>query len=52
MHDRGGTSFDILQPRSFAGLLAGAMLPYAFAAVALRAAADVALASMEFIEDD
>jgi len=47
----GVTSFDILQPLSFAGLLAGAMLPYAFSALAMQAAANVARATMEFIAD-
>ena len=48
----GDTSVDILKPTQFAGLLIGAMLPYWFTAMTMRAVGDAAYAMMEFIEAD
>ena len=48
----GDTSVDILKPTQFAGLLIGAMLPYFFTALTMRAVGDAAYAMMEFIEAD
>merc|ERR1712070_979607 len=47
-----GKSVDILQPTQFAGLLVGAMLPYAFSALTMTAVGDAAYAMMEFIIED
>jgi inorganic pyrophosphatase len=47
-----GKSVDILQPVQFAGLLVGAMLPYAFSALTMKAVGDAALEMMNFIIDD
>lgn len=47
-----GTSVDILQPTQFAGLLIGAMLPYAFSAMTMNAVGDAAYEMMEFIKTD
>merc|ERR1712078_917891 len=47
-----GTEVDILQPTQFAGLLVGAMLPYAFSALTMTAVGDAAFAMMEFIIQD
>merc|ERR1711988_1459328 len=47
-----GTSVDILQPTQFAGLLVGAMLPYAFSALTMTAVGDAAFAMMQFIIED
>jgi len=47
-----GESVDILQPVQFAGLLVGAMLPYAFSALTMKAVGDAALEMMNFIIDD
>merc|ERR1719230_1123803 len=47
-----GTSVDILQPTQFAGLLVGAMLPYAFSALTMTAVGDAAQKMMQFIIDD
>ena len=44
-----GKSVDILQPTQFAGLLLGAMLPYAFSALTMTAVGDAAMRMMEFI---
>ena len=44
-----GKSVDILQPTQFAGLLMGAMLPYAFSALTMTAVGDAAQKMMEFI---
>jgi inorganic pyrophosphatase len=48
----GDTSVDILKPTQFAGLLIGAMLPYFFTALTMRAVGDAAYKMMEFIEAD
>jgi len=48
----GGQAVDILQPVQFAGLLVGAMLPYAFSAMTMKAVGDAAELMMKFIEDD
>jgi len=48
----GGTSVDILQPVQFAGLLVGAMLPYAFSAMTMKAVGDAAFEMMDFIVED
>jgi len=45
-------SVDILQPVQFAGLLMGAMLPYAFSAMTMEAVGDAAEEMMEFIKKD
>ena len=47
-----GKSVDILQPTQFAGLLVGAMLPYAFSALTMTAVGDAAYKMMEFIIED
>jgi len=47
-----GSSVDILQPTAFAGLLVGAMLPYAFSALTMTAVGDAAYAMMAFIIED
>lgn len=47
-----GKSVDILQPTQFAGLLVGAMLPYAFSALTMTAVGDAAYAMMDFIIKD
>ena len=48
----GDTSVDILQPVQFAGLLLGAMLPYAFSAMTMQAVGDAAAEMMAFIIAD
>merc|ERR1712167_549562 len=48
----GDTSVDILQPVQFAGLLVGAMLPYAFSAMTMKAVGDAAFEMMDFIVED
>merc|ERR1712167_64891 len=48
----GDTSVDILQPVQFAGLLVGAMLPYAFSAMTMKAVGDAAFDMMDFIVKD
>ena len=48
----GDDSVDILKPTQFAGLLVGAMLPYAFSALTMQAVGDSAQKMMEFIETD
>jgi len=45
-------SVDILQPIPFCGLLVGAMLPYAFSAMTMKAVGDAAISMMEFIIQD
>jgi inorganic pyrophosphatase len=47
-----GKSVDILQPTQFAGLLMGAMLPYAFSALTMTAVGDAAQKMMAFIIED
>lgn len=47
-----GKSVDILQPTQFAGLLVGAMLPYAFSALTMTAVGDAAEAMIAFIKED
>merc|ERR1712194_379419 len=47
-----GKEVDILQPTQFAGLLVGAMLPYAFSALTMTAVGDAAYAMMDFIIKD
>jgi len=47
-----GTSVDILKPVQFAGLLVGAMLPYAFSAMTMKAVGDAAFDMMDFIIKD
>ena len=47
-----GKSVDILQPTQFAGLLVGAMLPYAFSALTMTAVGDAAESMMAFIIED
>jgi inorganic pyrophosphatase len=47
-----GKSVDILQPTQFAGLLVGAMLPYAFSALTMTAVGDAAYKMMQFIIAD
>lgn len=47
-----GTGVDILQPTQFAGLLLGAMLPYAFSALTMTAVGDAAEEMMNFIIKD
>jgi Na+/H+-translocating membrane pyrophosphatase len=42
-------SVDILKPIPFCGLLVGAMLPYAFSAMTMKAVGDAAMQMMEFI---
>ena len=46
------TSVNILRPTAFAGLLVGAMLPYAFSAMTMKAVGDAALDMMDFIKKD
>jgi len=48
----GDTSVDILKPVQFAGLLVGAMNPYFFTAMTMRAVGDAAYDMMEFIIKD
>lgn len=48
----GDSSVDILKPTQFAGLLVGAMLPYAFSALTMKAVGDAAYKMMDFIEMD
>merc|ERR1719213_1091644 len=48
----GGVSVDILKPAQFGGLLMGAMLPYAFSAMTMKAVGDAAQQMMEFIIED
>jgi inorganic pyrophosphatase len=43
---------DILQPVQFCGLLVGAMLPYAFSAMTMKAVGDAAFEMMGFIIED
>lgn len=45
-------SVDILRPAQFAGLLVGAMLPYAFSALTMKAVGDTANDMMAFIIND
>jgi H(+)-translocating pyrophosphatase len=47
-----GTSVDILKPVQFCGLLIGAMLPYAFSAMTMKAVGDAAMTMMAFIIQD
>ena len=47
-----GTSVDILKPVQFSGLLVGAMLPYAFSAMTMKAVGDAAFDMMDFIIKD
>ena len=47
-----GKSVDILQPLQFCGLLIGAMLPYAFSALTMKAVGDAADKMMAFIIKD
>jgi inorganic pyrophosphatase len=46
------TTVDILQPTQYCGLLVGAMLPYAFSAMTMKAVGDAALEMMNFIIED
>jgi inorganic pyrophosphatase len=46
------TSVDILKPTQFAGLLVGAMLPYAFSALTMQAVGDAAMEMMDYIQKD
>jgi H(+)-translocating pyrophosphatase len=46
------TSVDILQPTQYCGLLVGAMLPYAFSAMTMKAVGDAAFEMMNFIIAD
>lgn len=46
------STVDILQPAQFAGLLVGAMLPYAFSAMTMQAVGDAARDMMNFIIED
>jgi len=48
----GDSEVDILQPRQFAGLLVGAMLPYAFSAMTMQAVGDAAQEMIQFIVED
>jgi inorganic pyrophosphatase len=45
-------SVDILQPTQYCGLLVGAMLPYAFSAMTMKAVGDAAIEMMNFIIED
>merc|ERR1712195_421143 len=45
-------SVDILEPTQFAGLLIGAMLPYFFTALTMKAVGDTAYDMMNFIQAD
>merc|ERR1712134_118311 len=47
-----GKDVNILQPTQFAGLLVGAMLPYAFSALTMTAVGDAAYEMMAFIIKD
>jgi inorganic pyrophosphatase len=47
-----GDKVDILQPTQFCGLLIGAMLPYAFSAMCMKAVGDAADKMMAFIIED
>jgi len=47
-----GKDVNILKPTQFAGLLMGAMLPYAFSAMTMNAVGDAAYEMMEFIKKD
>merc|ERR1712153_139359 len=46
------TEVDILSPVPFCGLMVGAMLPYAFSAMTMKAVGDAANEMMEFIKED
>lgn len=46
------SSVDILEPVQFAGLLLGAMLPYAFSALTMQAVGDAAQEMIQFIVSD
>ena len=46
------TSVDVLKPVPFCGLLIGAMLPYAFSAMTMKAVGDAAIEMMNFILKD
>jgi len=46
------SSVDILKPTQFAGLLVGAMLPYFFSALTMKAVGDAAYDMMDFIQAD
>ena len=48
----GDHSVDILRPAQFAGLLVGAMLPYAFSAMTMQAVGDAANDMMNYIIQD
>jgi len=48
----GEEGVDILRPVQFAGLLVGAMLPYAFSAMTMKAVGDAAFEMMNFIIQD
>lgn len=48
----GKQSVDILQPVEFCGLLVGAMLPYAFSAMTMKAVGDAAFEMMNHIIED
>jgi inorganic pyrophosphatase len=48
----GEKTVDILQPTQYCGLLVGAMLPYAFSAMTMKAVGDAAFEMMEFIIKD
>jgi inorganic pyrophosphatase len=48
----GEVQVNILQPVEFAGLLVGAMLPYAFSAMTMKAVGDAAFEMMNFIIAD
>jgi inorganic pyrophosphatase len=48
----GDQSVDILRPAQFAGLLVGAMLPYAFSAMTMQAVGDAANDMMNYIIQD
>jgi len=48
----GETTVDILKPVQFCGLLVGAMLPYAFSAMTMKAVGDAAFEMMNYIIAD
>ena len=48
----GATGVNILKPVQFSGLLVGAMLPYAFSAMTMKAVGDAAYKMMDFIIED
>ena len=48
----GQSAVDILQPTQFCGLLVGAMLPYAFSALTMKAVGDAAIEMVDFIVAD